>query len=217
MSGRTTSNKRKSQGLLLTDSDDAGSLGMLFDEDSTQALKKEIEALKKTIKELQQSKRSVEEEEESSDDEDSVAHAKNTFGVRIQELREFRQVKGHCKVPYNYTPNMTLGFWVNNQRSCRKKKTLPQDKIDKLDSIGFDWGKNFDPPQTWETAFSEIKNHKETFGSCEVAPGGALGKWSNTQRKEFKRAKHGKDTLLTLDQIKQLNSIGFKWKGSRKA
>jgi hypothetical protein len=241
MSSRTTSrsNKRKSQVLLSSDSEDVGSLGMIFDEHSKQELEKELkeakkeikelknenemskaenEALKKKIEKLEQSKPSgsADKEEESSDDEDSVADANDPSGARIQELRAFRQANGHCKVPQRYTVN-NLGRWVNNQRASRKRKKLSQERIDKLDSLGFDWGKDHEPPKAWETTFVEITEHKETFDSFNFAPSGALGKWSNMQRKEFKRAKHGKDSLLTVDQIKQLSSIGFKWKGSRKA
>jgi chromosome segregation ATPase len=159
--------------------------------------KAENEALKKKIEKLEQSKPSGsadEEEEESSDDEDSVADANDPFGARIQELRAFRQANGHCKVPRSF---QTLGKWVNNQRVRIKK--LSQEKIDKLDSLGFDWGKNHVPPKPWETTFAEIKEHKETFGSFNFAPSGALGKWSSIQRKEFKRAKHGKDSILTVN------------------
>ncbi|EEC44448.1 predicted protein, partial [Phaeodactylum tricornutum CCAP 1055/1] len=35
---------------------------------------------------------------------------------RLQDLREFRAIHGHCLVPSRYPPNPELGIWVGTQR-----------------------------------------------------------------------------------------------------
>ena len=59
----------------------------------------------------------------------------------FQRLKEFKALYGHCRVPSKL--DRPLSVWVNNQRyqlhanrRCRNK----QDRIDRLDSLGFDWG-----------------------------------------------------------------------------
>eukprot|EP00804_Cyclotella_cryptica_P020371 CCRYP_012601-RA/>CCRYP_012601-RA protein AED:0.23 eAED:-0.06 QI:0/0/0/0.14/1/1/7/0/253 len=53
-------------------------------------------------------------------------------------LLEFRQENNHCDVPRN----TKLGRWVAEQRKYYKKKdvkNLGQEKIDKLEKVGFKW------------------------------------------------------------------------------
>lgn len=46
---------------------------------------------------------------------------------------------GSTKVPRSYPPDPELGFWLNTQRRAYKRKTLPSERIDRLNSIGFVW------------------------------------------------------------------------------
>jgi hypothetical protein len=71
---------------------------------------------------------------------------------RFQELIEYKAIHGHCNVPPSAG---VLGIWVKTQRvgkresdlkklgkqSARKKPPpcLSQDRINKLESIGFQW------------------------------------------------------------------------------
>jgi superfamily II DNA or RNA helicase len=58
---------------------------------------------------------------------------------RFSELERFKEINGHCNVPANYSENRPLGSWVSNQRTDYKQNRLKQDRIDKLNSIGFVW------------------------------------------------------------------------------
>ena len=68
--------------------------------------------------------------------------AKVTWEERFEELVEYKEKNGHCKVP---TGNAGLGKWVSNQRTQYKlftegkKSNITQDRIDKLNGIRFDW------------------------------------------------------------------------------
>jgi hypothetical protein len=60
---------------------------------------------------------------------------------RLEELKEHVKSHGHCEVP----KDTHLGVWILNQRSqfklmlARKKTSLSQQRINSLNSIGFDW------------------------------------------------------------------------------
>ncbi|KAL7513627.1 hypothetical protein ACHAXN_012998 [Cyclotella atomus] len=66
---------------------------------------------------------------------------------RYQELRAFKDERGHCNVPQQYEANQQLGQWVQYQRAKLKKykgtEPLPSDdktereQFDKLNGIGF--------------------------------------------------------------------------------
>jgi hypothetical protein len=227
MASLTTSNgdkKRKATTAVTSDSD--GSFGTFSHGKSKREWELEIEKLKEELKEskaenlmLKQSMASgstAEEQVESSDDEDSETETTvDSWSIRYRELRDFRQAEGHCKVPQQYAKNKSLGKWVDNQKQLRRKSKVPQDRVDKLDAIGFDWGKNYDPPESWDTTFEKIKSHVEMFDDFSFAPSSPLGKWCNMQRKERKRKKQGKPSLLSVDQLKLLNGIAFPWKQTR--
>jgi len=50
-----------------------------------------------------------------------------------------RAHNGSTRVPRSYPQDPELGVWLNTQRRAYKRKTLPQERIDRLDSIGLAW------------------------------------------------------------------------------
>lgn len=64
---------------------------------------------------------------------------------RLDELKEFLRVHGHCNVPSNYDPNQKLSTWVKCQRrqhkllvaGRRSNMTWPRVKL--LEDLGFVW------------------------------------------------------------------------------
>ena len=158
-------------------------------------------------------------EEESSDDDESVVDSSNDpWNVMLNQLREYRSIHGHCKVPFKFPSNPKLGFWVGMQRKKHKKGELSQDRVDKLDHIDFFWGKDFPPRVSWEERFEEAEKYQQqAMGDVPVNPSNPtpLAKWVSQQRKEYKRTKKGAPSLLSLEQIEKLNGIGFNWKGPR--
>jgi len=64
---------------------------------------------------------------------------------KYNELIEYKNRFGNCDVATKFGPNPALGRWVSTQRSEYKKfhhrgsKHMNQEKIDKLNRIGFKW------------------------------------------------------------------------------
>ena len=69
---------------------------------------------------------------------------------KFQQLTQYHQMYGHCKVPCSWNENPSLGIWVKFQRRqyklrCMgKSNTLTNDRVQRLCSLGF----VFDPCNT---------------------------------------------------------------------
>ena len=132
------------------------------------------------------------------------------WNARFKELLSYRAGHGDCDVS---TRQGKLGAWVSKQRKTYLAGSLAQDRIDRLDSIGFKWTLK-DPNVPWETRFEELVQYKAKHGHCNVPRSqGQLGNWANNQRAMYKKGK------LSQDRINRLNGIDFDWTpptGSRK-
>ncbi|KAL3766761.1 hypothetical protein ACHAWO_005159 [Cyclotella atomus] len=64
---------------------------------------------------------------------------------RINELKEFKKLYGHCMVPRNYKPNPQLASWVTTQRKYYnlkkrgKKSYLTDERQKQLEAMDFVW------------------------------------------------------------------------------
>ena len=132
-------------------------------------------------------------------------HCDEQWNARFKELLDYRSEHGNCDIP---TRQGKLGTWVNGQRRAYRKKTLAQDRIDRLNSIGFKWKKE-QSNVPWKTQFDELVKYKAKHGDCNVPVGqGKLGRWVHKQRT------HYKNNNLSKERIHQLNGIGFNWTSS---
>ena len=124
-------------------------------------------------------------------------------------LAEYKSKFGHCLVPKNHPPDPQLGRWVAAQRTIFAKANttddpIIQDRIAKLDELGFSWQKG-DPH--WNEMFETLKAFKLLFGHCNVPenwePNPELSAWVAKQRNAYKRQ------ALTADQKMQFEELGF--------
>ena len=103
---------------------------------------------------------------------------------------------------------LSLSNWVTFQRKRNIEKTLPTDRREKLENIGFAWKE----PQfqaylekTWNEHFEKLKEYKSIHGDCAVPTlveeHPLLGRWVRNQR--------GKLAWEQSDQIKWKNSISL--------
>lgn len=167
-----------------------------------------------------------EEDVESDDDDndDPTENSNDPWMNMYRQMREYRIINGHCKVPMKYSRNPKLGWWVANQRKSRKgsgnAKKMSAERVALLDAIGFVWGKDSPEPVAWEARYQELAKFRQNVGHCNIplnsTDPSALACWVAAQRAEYKRFKRGRDSLLTLDQIGKLNEIGFSWKNPKK-
>jgi hypothetical protein len=135
-----------------------------------------------------------------------IEKKRRTWEESFQFLVSYKERNGDCKVPHKYEKDKSLGCWVIDQRKYRRKGSLSEDRISKLDSIGFTWNPHDD---NWNAMFEQLLSYKERNGGCNVPQkyeeGTGLGLWVSNQRL-FRRK-----GSLSEDRIAKLDSIGFTW------
>ena len=124
------------------------------------------------------------------------------FEVDFQELLKFKEVHGHVDVP---TMDNYLGRRVNKYRTCYRKGTLSQEKIDRLTNIGFQF--ILKEIISWDDKFIELKEYYKTYKTNRInsAISSSLYFWESKQRISNKKNK------LNNEQVEKLNSINFEW------
>ena len=130
----------------------------------------------------------------------------------FQKLVEDRKQHKNTLVPFRYNEDPKLGMWVGAQRNKYKNEKLRPNRVDLLNSIGFQWvgdnerrvGNN---EESWRNMFQKLveyrKQHKNTLVPFRYNEDPKLGMWVGTQRKNQRN-----DTLLP-NRCALLNSIGF--------
>lgn len=128
----------------------------------------------------------------------------------FQQLIEFQKKEGHTNVPRRKGEDPKLALWVDTQRRYRKLNKLSEDKIERLNSIGFEWNAHV---EKWEAMFQKLVGYKDTFGHARVpqeyAQDRKLGEWVRTQRRFMRNGS------LNEEKVARLNSVGFEWSVSK--
>jgi len=148
------------------------------------------------------------------------------FEKHCRELIAFKEEFGHCNVPQRYADNPSLGQWCSHMRSAYKKvqkrmkasRNLSQDRIERLEEIGFQW-QGVDYDEVFEKRCRELIAFKEEFGHCNIprryADNPPLGQWCSHMRIAYKKVQKGMKARYNLsqDRIERLEEIGFQWQG----
>jgi hypothetical protein len=62
------------------------------------------------------------------------------WNAMYDELRKYKKENGNTNVPPKHEQNgLKLGVWVDTQRQRRKKGILVEERVTKLDELGFQW------------------------------------------------------------------------------
>ncbi|MDB8542794.1 Helicase associated domain protein, partial [Turicibacter sanguinis] len=123
-----------------------------------------------------------------------------------QQLREFFEINGHSNAPKRCTENKALGYWVGTQRKAYKEGSLPEDKIELLNELNFDWNSL---ETHWNQMYQQLKEFFIENNHCNVpdryTENKILGTWVINQRKAYKEG------MLSEDRIELLNELNFDW------
>jgi hypothetical protein len=139
---------------------------------------------------------------------------------RFKELVDFKKMNGHTNVPRNSGP---LGAWICMQRIYYRafergthSSRLTIDKFKKLERIGFQFNHQTHLP--WDNRFQDLVDFKKINGHTNVpSRSGPLGRWVSIQRSDNRFLQEGKDSKLTIEKRKKLESIGFEFKPNKYA
>jgi hypothetical protein len=139
-----------------------------------------------------------------------LTKAPNKWEQRYQELRQYQLENGHADVPI-YFPK--LGVWALNQRF--NLDNMPQDRIDKLDAIGFTWNYNTrsSNEEAWNAKYELLLDYIHEHGHPNVPKSNEpLSCWVRKQRYEYSKFVKKKKSQITRDRISKLNEIGFSFR-----
>ncbi|WP_409304713.1 Helicase associated domain protein [Peribacillus sp. SCS-155] len=99
-----------------------------------------------------------------------------------------------------------LNSWMTTQRATRKKGKLSEQRIAKLDSIGFSWDVLYD---NWDKMYKSLVEYKEVYGDCLVPNKSKsyreLALWVLVQRRNYKLG------TLSDGRYNKLQEIDFSW------
>ena len=133
------------------------------------------------------------------------------WNQRLNELREFKSIHGHVRVP---TKRGKLGNWVMIQRlqyglrKRHKKNTLSEERVQALDDLGFEWDIH---EVTWEEKFNELSSRMQNSSSLDIKHDQSLYSWIAVQRVEKRYKQKGLQSHLTDEREAKLDEIGFDW------
>ena len=141
---------------------------------------------------------------------------------RFSELVKFLEERGTTIVPKNLEGYYQLSLWCMNQRQeyrkCGegKKHKLTEERIEKLNSIGFVWVVKGHDTVSWELRFNQLKEYKAEHGHCNVPQNykknAKLAEWVEKMRNQYKRYLNGDISgKLTVSRVALLESEGFDW------
>ena len=141
--------------------------------------------------------------------------------AHFADLLAYKEEYGSCRVPSGWSGNPQLANWVGKQRRGYKQGQLSAERVQELETIGFDWvvGQNSNPyfgansievlEQRWDLMFEKLRAYKAEHGDCLVSQGWkldtGLADWVTSQRMANNRGQ------LPIELIERLNELGFDW------
>ena len=134
---------------------------------------------------------------------------KEVWDAAFQETLKYMKETGNanCPVRHKTKDGYTLGGWQFDQKEHYKNGELSEERIKKLESIGFAWISPHDI--VWTEAFQKTLKYMKETGNANcperhiTKDGYALGYWQQRQRKAHNKGK------LSKKRIKRLDDIGF--------
>lgn len=141
--------------------------------------------------------------------------SKSIYGLKNEQWLKKYQLLIEYKKQHNTTNvpqfHKELGRWVNDQRVHYNKGKLIKDRIDKLNTISFEWEvKNAKSEKLFNDRFNELVAFHKIYGNykvpqnCKEFP--KLGGWVSQIRHRG----------TTPERKKRLDDIGFNWQMIKK-
>lgn len=121
---------------------------------------------------------------------------------------------GHANVPYNYVSadGFKLGSWTQAQRNRKLIGKLSDEKIQKMEQLGWVWSV---PDTAWENSYAAFAEFREKYGLSDIPAdymtpqGTSLKVWLLNQRSKFVAGK------LPGWKVQKLNDIDPNWNKPR--
>ena len=123
------------------------------------------------------------------------------WNENFEKLLIFKKKYGHTIISRTNKKYYELSRWVMIQRIFFHKNILLKERINKLNSIDFNWSPR---SSIWGKNFEKLLIFKKKYGHMSL-PISPLATWVSHQRRKFR------ENTLSQEWIDKLNSIGFVW------
>ena len=136
----------------------------------------------------------------------------------LTELQAYYREHGNLdiKTRYETSDGFKLGRWISNLRAKVKTngldQTLTEEQQEQLAALGMIWNRN---SEKWEEYFKAAENYYKIYGNLNVLTkyitedGIPLGRWLADISRQVS-GENSRRTTLSEEQMKRLESIGFK-------
>ena len=135
------------------------------------------------------------------------------WDLMFLELQNFCKERNHCIVPAKMPENgpyktggPRLARWVKTLRQAYANKTLAEEKVQKLNNLGFVWDAK---AVFWEEMFAALVEFRDRYGNCLVPEtyeeNNQLAWWVAAQRKACQTGQ------LESERVSRLSDLGFFW------
>jgi hypothetical protein len=151
-------------------------------------------------------------------EQDGPIHHCSRWDMRFEDLMDFKETHGHCRVPNIHPPNTHLAQWVKRQRYQHKLKkegkhaTLSDKRQRTLESVGFVWDSH---ESLWMERWSELRSffaeHAHSHVPTNYTPNRQLSIWVKCQRRQFKLYQSGEPSNMTVERVMKMESLNFNW------
>jgi hypothetical protein len=134
------------------------------------------------------------------------------WNATLEQVKEFHALNKRFPVKSDIDESTKkLYAWLINQRIQYKRKTLSEDRAERLLAIGFNL-KTLSPSDAWEAQFNRLAEFKEQTGRLphygDVANNDDMRNLYDWMSNQITRRKSG---AMNEEQFEKLESVGFVW------
>lgn len=133
--------------------------------------------------------RAAEKRQKLRGDRKQVGWDDEQWELRFAELKDFREVHGHVRVPVLWRQNAALGRWLAYQRQQGRRGQIEPDRGRRLQELGVEWEIIREPRVEehdlyMEKMLARLAAYRDRYGHAGVTPGRdrALHLWIARQR-----------------------------------
>jgi len=134
---------------------------------------------------------------------------RKTWTERFEQLKEFRNRFGHCKVPKGWSEDPKLARWVCNMRQSKRMGKMKPERVRKLEDLGFLWRCEQSGKLIWEEMLSKLQNFQSRYGHANVPK-----RWPEDEQLSawivYIRQRRMVGTL-SPEKVRELERLGFVW------
>ncbi len=145
---------------------------------------------------------------------DIEGRLKDSWGLYIKALKQYKAREGDCLVPYNHIEilegevKVNLGTWVQSIRQSKKGNgtyLLTPERINQLDDLGFVW--SIEKESRFDKFYKYVLLYKKTYGHTNIKQKDKIDNYriGSTYSQLIKDCKKEK---LTEEQVQKLKNVG---------